>query len=267
MKTLKHHTIIYDDECPMCDLYTRAFTTSGMLSTNARIPFSKVNVELFQNIDLEKACDEIALFNTQTGETIYGFNSLTTIIGNSFPVFKPVFDLMAFQWIMKKFYAFISLNRKVIIPGKNFENDKSCTPSFSLKYRIAYIISSWILSTIILNAYTSHTNTLFPTESLIKVFYFFGGQILFQSMILLFIKRDRIVHYLGNMMTISLAGNLLLLIGLIFSIESHLFYQAWFIIVVALMITEHVRRLIILEIHWVASITWVLSNVLLFRIN
>jgi predicted DCC family thiol-disulfide oxidoreductase YuxK len=30
MKTLKDHVILYDAECPMCKVYTHAFTTTGM---------------------------------------------------------------------------------------------------------------------------------------------------------------------------------------------------------------------------------------------
>ena len=39
MKTLKKHVIIYDDECPLCDLYTGGFVKSVMLDERGRTPF------------------------------------------------------------------------------------------------------------------------------------------------------------------------------------------------------------------------------------
>ena len=39
METLRDHTIIYDDECPMCNIYTRAFVKHGLLDKKGRKGF------------------------------------------------------------------------------------------------------------------------------------------------------------------------------------------------------------------------------------
>ncbi len=41
MKTLRNHTLIYDKECPMCNLYSKGFIQSGMLDENGRKPSLK----------------------------------------------------------------------------------------------------------------------------------------------------------------------------------------------------------------------------------
>ena len=51
----------------------------------------------------------------------YGVKSLFKIIGNACPVFNPLFAFKPFVWLMSKVYAFISYNRRVIIPAG--END------------------------------------------------------------------------------------------------------------------------------------------------
>jgi predicted DCC family thiol-disulfide oxidoreductase YuxK len=260
MKTLQDHTIIYDNECPMCDLYTRGFTKSGMLSESGRKPFSDAGQELLHKIDQRKACDEIALVNTRTGETTYGLDSLLKIIGNSFPVFTPLFRLESFRWLMKRIYSFVSYNRKVIIPGKKFEAENTCTPTFNIPHRIAYLVFTWLISSFILNTYSANLSGIVPASNFYREFLICGGQILFQAGVLFFLKRNRILHYLGNMMTISFAGSLLLLVGTLFNglVTSPYFYLAWFMVVVGLMFLEHTRRVKILEIHWSASATWVI---------
>src|SRR5688572_9342627 len=113
MKTLRNHTIVYDDECPLCDLYTGAFVKTGMLDGDGRVPFSKMPVEVSKQVDHRRACNEIALVNTETGKVIYGIESLMTIVISRYDFLRPLFAWNVFRWLMKKFYSFISYNRKV----------------------------------------------------------------------------------------------------------------------------------------------------------
>lgn len=133
MPTLKNHLILYDAECPLCTLYTRAFTKTGMLDSNGRAPYQTALNPTTQTlnptapkipsqapacplVDLQRAVNEIALVDTTTGTVTYGIESLFKVIGHSFPLFRPLFSWRPFIRIMRKVYAFISYNRKVIIP-------------------------------------------------------------------------------------------------------------------------------------------------------
>jgi hypothetical protein len=268
MKTLADHTIIYDDECPMCDLYSCAFTKTGMLDEDGRQPFSHADPRVFKNIDSVRACNEIALVNNKTGAVLYGIDSLMSVIGNSMPFFNPLFRLGWFRWIMKRFYSFISYNRKIIVPGRNPENKNKCTPSFNLKYRIAYIIFTWLVTSLILNIYSKHLDGMLPPGNFFREFMICGGQILFQGSVLFILKRQKMIHYLGNMMTISFGGAAVLLIGLCFSgfIESPIFFTACFIITAGLMFLEHMRRVKLLDLHWSISATWVFYRLIVLFI-
>lgn len=265
MKTLNNHTVIYDSECPMCDLYTGAFVKTKMLDRGGRLPYSDTEQGQFQTIDFDRARNEIALVNKENGEVVYGVESLTKIIGNRYPILQPLFRLRSFQWAIKKLYSFISYNRKVIIPSVANRSANACVPDFNLRYRIAFVTFTWIVTSFILNAYTHRLFPLIPRSSFYREFMICGGQIIFQGIVVSSINRNKLLEYLGNMMTISFAGALLLLPAIVLSKAVTLpvlFFAIWFMMVVGLMFLEHLRRVKILEINWVVSISWVAYRLL-----
>ena len=215
MNTLKNHIILYDAECPMCKVYTKAFALTGMLDADGRAPYQNMPAIACPIVDQQKAVNEIALVNKTTGEVKYGIDSLFTIIAHSFPIFKPLFTFPPFIGLMRKVYAFISYNRKVIIPAA--QNTATIQPTFRLDYRIAYILFT---AAIIGYALT-------PRESQICF-----GAIGLQGIFILLYAPVKKWDYLGNMMTIALVGALFLTIATGYS-------QA----VITLMLLENIRRM------------------------
>lgn len=236
MKTLSNHIILYDDECPMCNLYTRAFIKTNMLDKNGREAFSTMPDHLRQCIDQERACDEIALVDIRSGKVKYGVDSLFAILENRHTFLKPLFASRILRRMMQYLYFFISYNRKVIAPGKVFEAKGSCTPRFDLSYRWAYLVFAWIITSIILNAYARLLTDYVPAGDFWREFLICGGQLGFQSITIGLLRKERLMHYLGNMMTVSLAGAILLVPAIILHntglISGSLFYLVWFAAVV-----------------------------------
>jgi hypothetical protein len=267
MKTLKNHIILYDAECPMCNLYTRAFTTTGMLDSQGRAPYQDMPDFACPLVDRQRAVNEIALIDRSTGEVRYGIDSLFTVIGSSFPILKPLFSCKPFHWAMRKLYAFISYNRKVIIPPArkavspapaSAKND--IQPSFSLKYRIAYLLLTALITGCILTAYANLLKDLVPIGNPYREYLICGSQILFQGAIITTFAPANRWNYLGNMMTISFAGSLLLLPMLALASLTHLspiVPTAWFLLVAALMLAEHIRRTNLLSLGRTLTITWI----------
>jgi predicted DCC family thiol-disulfide oxidoreductase YuxK len=68
MKTLQNHLILYDAECPMCNLYTKAFVSSGLLGQDGRAAYQDVDNSVCPMVDRQRAVNEIALVNQTTGE-------------------------------------------------------------------------------------------------------------------------------------------------------------------------------------------------------
>lgn len=117
MKTLHNHVILFDEDCPMCNLYTKASIKTGMLTISGRESYQAMPADICPFVDRQRAVNEIALIDRSTGDVTYGIDSLFKIIENSIPVLKPIFSFGPFITMMSKLYAFISYNRRVIIPS------------------------------------------------------------------------------------------------------------------------------------------------------
>ena len=68
MKTLQNHIILFDDECPMCQVYTKAFVKTGMLPENGRTSYQQIPESICPLVDRQRAANEIAMVNTENGE-------------------------------------------------------------------------------------------------------------------------------------------------------------------------------------------------------
>ncbi len=264
MKTLEGYTICYDGVCPMCNLYTRTFVRSGMLDAQGRETYQQLPEPLARHIDRERAVNEIALVNRQTGEVRYGIDSLFAVIGHSFPFLQPLFRQHAFHWLMTRAYRFISYNRRVIVPSALAGEDGD-QPAFHRTYRIAYLLVSWLITAWILSGYTELLEPLLPGSRFYREFLICGGQVIWQGCLIRAVRRERSWDYLGNMMTVSLAGGLALLPGLLLGswLQAPYLFAAYFVLVAGCMFLEHGRRMRLLGLGWGMTISWVLYRILL----
>lgn len=263
MKTLKNHVILFDNECPMCYAYTKAFVKTGMLAHDGREAYQEMPPNICPLVDRQRAANEIALVNTETGEVTYGIQSLFKIIAHAMPFFRPLFVFSPFVDLMRKFYAFISYNRKVIIPAAVKEN--TIQPTFKLHYRIAYLVLTWLITAYILTDYAHLLTGFVLPGNKYREYFICGGQVFFQGVVISFYRKEKLWDYLGNMMTISFAGSLLLLPVLVLSkyldIQS-VFFVLYFLMVAGLMFLEHLRRSKLLKLGGLMSITWVLYRLI-----
>jgi predicted DCC family thiol-disulfide oxidoreductase YuxK len=265
MKTLKNHLILFDGECPMCRVYTQAFVNAGLLGANGRASYQE-SMNICPLIDKQRAVNEIALVDLESGEVTYGVKSLFKVIGNACPAFIPLFACNAFAWVMSKLYAFISYNRRVIIPAGETGNGFAWQPSFKIQYRVAYLLFTWFCTGYILTAYAHLLTPVVPLGNAWREYFICGGQIIFQGVVISTFAREKFWAYLGNMMTISFAGSLLLTLAMALSqfIKlSPLMFPLYFLAVAGLMFLEHIRRSKLLGLGWVMTITWVLYRVAL----
>jgi len=267
MKTLQNHVILFDDECPMCYAYTKTFIRTGMLDKKGREAYQNMPAYICPLVDKQRAANEIALVNTLTGEVTYGIQSLFKIIGHALPIFKTLFSFVPFVYLMQKFYALISYNRKVIIPVKVKAN--TIQPSFKIQYRLIYLIFTWLVTAHILTAYANLLTPFVPLGGSYREYLICGGQMLFQGTVILFYRKDKIWEYLGNMMTISFAGALLLspmlVVAYYFQMSTVLF-MLYFLVVAGLMLLEHLRRSKILNLGYTMSISWVLYRLIVLAL-
>jgi predicted DCC family thiol-disulfide oxidoreductase YuxK len=265
MKTLSNHLILFDEECPLCALYTKAMVNTGVLDSDGREAYQQLEQEACPMVDRQRAVDEIALVDKTTGEVSYGVDSLLKILGNIMPLLKPVFMFKPFVWLMKKLYAFVSYNRRVIIPAA-VANKYRLQPTFKLYYRVAYLLFTWALTSYILTAYVHLLQGVLSQGEAYREYMICGGQIFFQGTIAAIYAKDKLWAYLGNMMTISLAGGLMLMPAIAvarwFDL-SPIVYSGYFFLIAGLMFLEHIRRSKLLQLGWTLTISWACYRVLL----
>lgn len=270
MKTLKDHTLVYDVDCPLCRAYTKAFIASGFLDNGGRTEYQKVGGYFSPEMDPKRSQDEIALVDMQTGKVRYGLDSLMFILAQRFPLMIKALSLPGIHHIINVLYKIISYNRKVIAPANtNDEHRFKCVPSFNLKYRWAYITISWILTSILLSAFTNLFIPFVAPGSISRELIICGGQIVFQSIAVSLVTRSRRMEYLGNMMTVSLIGSLLLIPAIIagnFIAIPAIVSLIYFSGVVAFMLFEHMRRMRILDLGIGMSLSWVLYRTLVLAV-
>jgi len=265
MKTLNNHIILYDAECPMCKLYTGQFIKRGMLGAGCRAPYQQMPETVCPYVNRQRAVNEIALVNTETGEVEYGVKSLLKVIANSFPVFGPLFSFRPFTWLMEKAYGFVSYNRRVIAPSASDQHN-TIDPTFSLKHRIAYLAFTWLMVGFILTHYAYLLTAFVPLGNHYREYAICGGQILFQGIIVNLYAYKKRWDYLGNMMTISFAGALLLAPVILISHYIHFWpivYPAYFMLVAGLMFLEHIRRTRLLKLGWLLTISWTFYRIII----
>ena len=261
MTTLKNHTLIYDNECPMCNIYSKGFTACGMLDENGREAFTEMTLKNREIIDFNRAKNEIALVDHNRNKVVYGLDSLLLIIGNSFPILEKIARIQPLYWFFKKLYSFVSYNRKQIIPSKKEDTNQSCIPDFNLKYRVGYILFVVFFSSYILSVFTAKLG-LHLGQNFLREFTICLGQIAWQTLFLRAYLKDKIWDYLGNMMTVSLIGTLLLLPALLINF-TFVFFIIYFGIVVFIMFLEHIRRCKILKLNFIPTISWIIYRTII----
>ena len=91
MRTLRNYALIYDDQCPICQVYTKALVVTGVFEKKGREAYQVMDNQTCTLIDKDRARNEIALVNKKTGEVNYGLDSLLKVTYYIFPFAKYIF--------------------------------------------------------------------------------------------------------------------------------------------------------------------------------
>lgn len=264
MNKLNNHTLLYDQNCPLCSVYTTGFIKTGMLDANGRKPYAQLTNEEMIYVDVQRAANEIALIDKQNKTVTYGIDSLLKVIGNSFPVVAKIGNFKPLYYLLSKLYSFISYNRKVIIPNKKSNAALQCIPDFKFNYRIAYILFATLVTAIVLFKYSGLIKTL-PAGNFSRELALATGQIIFQGIFFLKKSKETALNYFGNLITVSLMGSLLLLpmvlLTQLFQIHEFIIL-GWFGLTAAIMFAEHYRRIILLNLPHYLCYTWVIYRLI-----
>lgn len=262
MKTPDDKLLIYDSTCPMCSAYSKAFVRHGLL--NNRMAFSDLNDQPFiSGIDLQRAKQEIPLVDLSTGKTIYGLDALILILAGRISLIGKIMQIRPLYWFMKRGYATVSFNRRIIIPAKKEKVMCDCSPDFNLKYRLVFIFFAICFSSLIswwfgvsLAAYFNLNGGGY------KMLLIAGTGWLFQMLLAGCVMKHNRIDYFGHLSVIMITGVLLLVPGNILSMLTGFQYiiipAASVCISSSVMLWQHIRRIKHLQLTQGWTLSWFL---------
>ncbi|WMX15724.1 MULTISPECIES: hypothetical protein [unclassified Aureispira] len=163
---------------------------------------------------------------------------------------------------------FIQENKLVIFPPAQYEADHFINPH--LGWRWLYIFLAWLLISILLGYYGELLVPVVPDQGFYREFFMSAGQLIFQTVVIGHLTKNRLIHYLGNMMTVSLIGALLLMPVLLLAWwtgwDAPWWYTTYFLVIVGVIILIHKDRVERLKLHWSITLSWIAYRVLLLII-
>ncbi len=242
------YILIYDDKCPMCAAYTRLFVKTGILSANGRKSFTTVETGLLQLVDARRSNNEIPLVDIATGKVYYGIDALLELLNTKLPGIKTIGRFAPLYWLLKKLYKFISFNRKVVVATKCSKGQYDCSPAFSYKWRLAFLLVFLLLNTLALFPVQNLvlSNSIFNGSNIYAVQLLHAGLVASNILLALTLRRQHAFEYLGqvNMLATIVIFCLLLLAGInkwifINAVFNNIFLAALLLLVVK----EYLRRM------------------------
>jgi predicted DCC family thiol-disulfide oxidoreductase YuxK len=271
MKTLTNHTLLYDQDCPLCHWYTNLFLKYKLLDENGRIAFQEVDEANFPLVDFELARNKIALVNRINGEVYYGIDSLAKVLGTNFWIVSYFLKFKFIHWFFEQLYNFISYNRKIVIPV-SCNKSASCNPSRNWFWRIVFIFFCAVVVNLIVGHYfTRHLSSFFIGNPVYGDSIYFMGQLLFQWIVCLLLGERNWYDYLGHVSFVSFLGALMLgffglglsLLGY-FHIQIQLLQPFCYGMVYAWMFLDHRKRLEIADMDWRLTYTWLIYRLMIY---
>ncbi|MBS1654947.1 MAG: DUF393 domain-containing protein [Bacteroidetes bacterium] len=142
--------LIYDDNCPLCSAYTSAFVKTGLLEKEGRQNFNTIDPAILRMIDESRSKNEIPLVDIDTNQVWYGIDALLEIIDQKFHGVKTIGRFKPINWLLKKMYKLISINRRLIVATDKKKGNFDCTPDFNTRYRLIFLFLGISFNTLML---------------------------------------------------------------------------------------------------------------------
>jgi len=263
METANQKAIIYDDNCPMCSLYTQGFVRWGLLEPQNRIPFSQAeSADILSQLNSDKARHEIPLVDLAGGPTRYGPDALLYLLSQKIPYLINLVKIPAVQVAINGLYHFISYNRRVIIPANNTVSGFNCAPDFNRKYRLRFIYIAVLIAGLLTYAFgASLENTLPIGNGSFKMLLIAGSGWVVQIILALVFLKQKQLEYMGQLAVIMLLGVFVLVPGILLSTiwASPVVPLVSVIFSSGLMVHQHIFRILHLQLSQSWTWLWFIS--------
>lgn len=132
--------IIYDESCPMCDVYTKGMVAFDGSGTISRVGNNHLTDNaIVSRLDPKRAKHELPMVDLDGGETLYGVDTWVYAFGRGNELTRWGLSLNWLRLMLQTLYAFISYNRRIIFPPAPGRWDLfDFAPEFRPGYRLAF---------------------------------------------------------------------------------------------------------------------------------
>jgi hypothetical protein len=260
---MKAQILIYDDNCPLCAWYSGLFVKYGFLRADERKPFSRIDDDMINAINFEKAKEEIPLIDVDTKEVVYGIDALVTILSAKFPFVKKVCAPAPVDWFLRRLYRLISYNRKVIVATRCSTGAIDCAPSYNYFYRLLFLCVFLVFNSLML--YPVHKQLLSHIPGYNKDFGEVQGAhfslVAINCLLACGLPVKKAFEYIGqvNMLAVLTIAFLLMFIPVVSYL--HLFgvaIQGYLLLLTIFILKEYLRRMdyagVIQHNRWIAAL-------------
>jgi predicted DCC family thiol-disulfide oxidoreductase YuxK len=266
--------LVYDDSCPLCAAYTRAFVKAGFLSKEERKAFSTIDEELLLSVNMEKGRNEIPLIDTKTKQVWYGIEALLEILDRKIPFIKSIGKIKPVNFLLRRIYKLISYNRRVIVAPAAKPVSCDCTPDFNSKYRMAFMLFFLLFNTAMIFPVHKYViqNSFLANAAFIQLQIAHFLLVTVNILLAFFIGGRRGIEYIGQVNMLALTVILLLLplvlINKYSAVATSFFNNEYLAALLFFIAGEYIRRIrfagILPEKKWVVSVN--VFSVLVFLI-
>jgi hypothetical protein len=258
---LTDNKLLIDKNCPMCNIYGKCFEKTGLIDNKTVAYFQDISEPIYTAINQKKAKSEVAFYNEKTGTSLYGVAAFLHILGHKNKIVNAFLHSKPVYFLAQKTYRFISYNRQVMAGAHINPEERDCTPSMHLGYRLAYIILAALFTGLLVNHFSYLLDQQFGiTHNSWREYLICFGQIGWQFLAISYITKEKRLDYLGNMSTVSVIGGLLLVPLFIFDAFGSLNQMQlllYFGLVVSSMFLMHIKRAKNIGLPLTISISWI----------
>lgn len=258
MNALQNKALLYDRDCPMCNMYTGYFVNTGILSDKGRIAFDDMTAPIRTQIDHDRARHEIALVDYTGGTTMYGLEGLFHIVGTKAPFLKPLLGFRPFQIAMTGLYKVITYNRRLMAGKAGKSGPEACKPDFNLPWRVTYLLLALLIALPIFNL---AGNAIIGATYGAALPLGIGAALVLQAAYSLRLPFEARMDYMGNLATLLIISSIVVLpaplISAINGVPLTWMYLGLLGIGQYLMHRDHFRRLKSFGLPKALGFTWI----------
>lgn len=232
--------LIYDADCPLCRAYTKGLVVTGTLPADARKPSTFLTSNaLIDQLDPVRRRHEIPLLDLETGETHYGVDAILTVLSESWPRFTRFVRKTVLFNLARRFYAFISYNRRILfpVPAERW-HILDLTPDFNAAYRLAFLL---LLYAVVVVSHLAASGQFSPVAMSVL-----AGQVGLASWV---IARHSSQNCLANLLDYAGHLGMSLLVGALFkAVGVALDWPLLLLVGNAVMVWQHIVRLRVMQL-------------------